>query len=263
MSGPGYRISTADACPGVEKMLRQSTKSPKLSPNRSRPSPAYSYSTNSWGKKISKQVRPRSAPSHKRKHLTRRNAAHLALEEDLGLEATALLDGEHDPVRRQLHHRVLRLGGTGGSGFRARDGWEAGTGSGTGGKGGSEATDRRADLVSLPADGGERVDHAVDAVDLAYEVRRVIVATGHGRAHPRRPPGVAPSRCAFARLGACPPARFSFSRANEVKGPGPLASCWAQTHARLPDDGCWADDLPLSRPRRRSGWQPRPLHARR
>ena len=62
MSGPGYRISTADACPGVEKMLRQSTKSPKLSPNRSRPSPAYSYSTNSWKKKKKEKSPNKSGP---------------------------------------------------------------------------------------------------------------------------------------------------------------------------------------------------------
>jgi len=60
-----------------------------------------------------------------------------------------------------------------------------GAGAGAEQAGRGEATDRGADLVALPADGGERVDHAVDAVDLAYEVRRVIVAGGRGRAHPR------------------------------------------------------------------------------
>jgi len=49
--------------------------------------------------------------------------------------------------------------------------------------GGDWATDPRTDLVALPADGGERVDHAVDAVDLADEVRRVIVADGRRGAH--------------------------------------------------------------------------------
>lgn len=49
MSGPGYRISMAGECPGVEKMLRQSTNSPKLKPNFGRPSAANSYARNSCG----------------------------------------------------------------------------------------------------------------------------------------------------------------------------------------------------------------------
>jgi hypothetical protein len=40
MSGPGYRISTEEAHPGTENMLRQSTRSPRLRPNRGRPSAA-------------------------------------------------------------------------------------------------------------------------------------------------------------------------------------------------------------------------------
>lgn len=39
--------------------------------------------------------------------------------------------------------------------------------------------------MALPADAGERVDHAVDAVDLADEVRRLVVAGGRRRAHLR------------------------------------------------------------------------------
>jgi hypothetical protein len=52
-----------------------------------------------------------------------------------------------------------------------------------GGAGGGPAIDSRTDLVALPADRGERVHHAVDAVDLADEVRRVVVAAGRRRAH--------------------------------------------------------------------------------
>jgi hypothetical protein len=47
MSGPGYRMCTVDAWPGDENVLRQSTRSPRLRPKRTRPSAAYSYSTNS------------------------------------------------------------------------------------------------------------------------------------------------------------------------------------------------------------------------
>jgi hypothetical protein len=83
-------------------------------------------------------------------------------------------------VRRKLHHRVLRrVGGRRGLVLGM------GVGVGVGAEGGSERASDWADLVALPADGGERVDHAVDAVDLAHEVRRVIVAAGRRRAHPR------------------------------------------------------------------------------
>lgn len=150
---------------------------------------------------------PRGEMRHKRKHLTGRGDSYLALEEDLGLEAPALLDGEHDPVRRQLHHRVLR--------HERRKGWGAGlvrvdrwTGEGRG----KRASELWADLVALPADGGERVDHAVDAVDLADEVRRVIVAAGRRRAHLPGAELRRPDLLLRARFLVCP---AHFSRANE------------------------------------------------
>lgn len=47
MSGPGYRISIKLEWPGTEKVFKQSTKSPKLTPNLGRPCALYSYRTNS------------------------------------------------------------------------------------------------------------------------------------------------------------------------------------------------------------------------
>lgn len=74
-----------------------------------------------------------------------------------------------------------------------------------------------AHLVALPADAGERVDHAVDAVDLADEVRRLVVAGGRRRAHlraaaaaARRPP--LRFRALFRCLSAAIPARGSVPR---------------------------------------------------
>jgi hypothetical protein len=75
-------------------------------------------------------------------------------------------------------------------------------GSGNGGSGlgaasgdGGGGTDRPTDLVALPAGGGERLDHAVDCVQLADEVRRVVVAAWRRRAHLR-----ALRRFRFSRL---------------------------------------------------------------
>ena len=48
MSGPGYRISIVLECPGTENVFKQSTKSPKLNPNRGRPWAVYSYLIKSY-----------------------------------------------------------------------------------------------------------------------------------------------------------------------------------------------------------------------
>lgn len=199
MSGPGYRISTEDAWPGAEKMLRQSTKSPKLSPNRSRPSPAYSYSTNSCNETGSSLVsQGRGARTRqKRKHLT--GGSHLALEEDLGLQAAALLDGEHDPVRRKLHHRVLRRVG-------GRRGLVLGMGVGVGAEGGSErASDgrtwwrfQRTEESASTMPWTQSIWHTRSGASSSRpDVDELIPASN----------GVAPPRFALARPFLLPPAR--------------------------------------------------------
>lgn len=118
----------------------------------------------------------------------RARGTNLALEVDLGLEAAALLHVDHDAVLRQLHHRALRDETRIFAWDRA--GWLLDA------PACGEERGAAADLMLVPADAGEGVDHAMDAVQHADEVRRVVALAGRRRgAHPRSSAGPTPRRC--------------------------------------------------------------------